>query len=111
SPRGEATLEQVEAAVDAEIAKIAEKGITEEELERSRKRAVRSMVFARDDQSGMARIYGSTLTTGGSVEDIEEWPDRLRAVTVEDVRQAARRYLDQSRSVTGYLLPQEEDRS
>jgi zinc protease len=59
----------------------------------------------------MARIYGSTLTTGGTVEDIENWPDRIRAVTADAVKAAAARYLDQSRSVTGYLLPAKEDRS
>lgn len=111
SPRGDATLEAVEQAIDAEIAKIVEDGITEDELEKSKTRALRSMIFARDDQSGMARIYGATLTTGGTVEDIAEWPDRLKAVTAADVQAAAARYLDQRRAVTGYLLPQEDDRS
>lgn len=107
SPRGEATLEDVERAIDAEIAKIAADGVTEDELEKAKKRFVRSMIFARDEQSGMARIYGSTLTTGGTVEDIASWPDRVRAVTVEDVKAAAVRWLDERRSVAGYLLPKE----
>lgn len=111
SPRGDATVEDVERAVDAEIARIVEEGITEDELEKSKKRAVRSMIFARDDQSGMARIYGATLTTGGTVDDIAAWPERLRAVTVEDVQAAAQRHLDHRRSVTGYLLPEKDDRS
>jgi zinc protease len=111
SPRGEATIEDVEAALDAEIARIAEEGVTEDELAAAKKRFVRSLIFARDSQSGMARIYGSTLTTGGTIEDIEEWPDRIEAVTADAVRDAARRYLDQDRSVTGYLLPAEGDRS
>ena len=111
SPRGEATLEQVEAAIDAEIAKIADDGITQDELERSKKRTVRAMIYARDDQSGMARMYGSTLSTGGTVEDIEQYPERIGAVTIEQVQAVAKRYLDGRRSVTGYLLPQEDDRS
>ena len=31
-------------------------------------------------------------------------PERLRAVTAEQVRDAARRYLDKRHSVTGYLV-------
>ena len=111
SPRGEATLEDVEKAMDAEIARVVREGVTEAELAAAKKRYVRSLIFARDSQSGMARIYGSTLTTGGTIEDIEKWPDRIEAVTAEQVRDAARRHLDNSRSVTGYLLPAGGDRS
>jgi zinc protease len=107
SPRGEATLEEVEKAIDAEIAKIAADGVTEDEVEKAKKRFVRSMIFARDEQDGMARIYGSTLATGGTVEDIDSWPERIRAVTAEDVKAAAIRWLDERRSVSAYLLPQE----
>lgn len=110
SPRGGATIEDVEKAMDAEIARVADEGVTEAELAAAKKRYVRSLIFARDSQSGMARIYGSTLTTGGTIEDIEKWPDRIEAVTAEQVRDAARRHLDQSRSVTGYLLPAGGDR-
>ena len=107
SPRGDATIEDVEKAIDAEVAKVAAEGVTEEEVEKAKKRFVRSMIFARDEQDGMARIYGSTLTTGGTVEDIANWPDRIRAVTADDVKAAAVRWLDQRRSVAAYLLPQE----
>ena len=47
------------------------------------------MIFARDNQSGMANIYGSTLATGGTVEDIQKWPDRIRAVTAKQVQDVA----------------------
>jgi len=107
SPRGEATLEDVEKAIDAEIAKIASEGISGDELEKAKNRFVRSMIFARDEQSGMARIYGSTLTTGGTVEDIAAWPERIRAVTADEVQAAATRWLDERRAVAGYLLPKE----
>ena len=107
SPRGDATLEDVEKAIDAEIARIVADGVTGEEVEKAKNRFVRSMIFARDEQDGMARIYGSTLATGGTVEDIASWPDRIRAVTAEDVKAAAARWLDERRSVAAYLLPKE----
>ena len=49
-------------------------------------------------------MYGAALTTGSTVEDVQTRPDRLRAVTAEAVRDAARKYLDKRRSVTGYLV-------
>lgn len=111
APRGEATLEDVERAADAEIGRIAQDGITEEELEAAKNRYLRSVIFARDDQSGMANLYGSALTTGSTVRDVAEWPDRIRAVEADAIKAAAERYLDSSRAVTGYLLPPEEEPS
>jgi len=105
SPLGETGLEKLEAAVDAEIVKLATEGVTDTELEKAKNRYVRSMIFARDNQSSMANIYGSTLTTGGTVQEVQQWPDKIRAVTADQVRAAAARYLKPEISVTGYLLP------
>jgi len=107
APRGVATLDEVQSAIDAEIRKIAKDGVSEEELERAKTRYLRSMIFARDSAQGLANLYGATLTTGGTVKDIDTWPDRLRAVTADQVKAAAAKYLDLARSVTGYLLPPE----
>jgi zinc protease len=74
-------------------------------------RYVRSLIFARDEQASMANIYGSKLANGGSVEDITEWPDRIRAVTPEQVQAVAAKYLDPSIAVTSYLLPAEQEAS
>ena len=108
SPRGSATLEQVERGVEAEIEKLIKDGVTDIELERAKNRYLRALIFARDSQAGMARIYGSTLTTGGTVEDIAQWPERIKAVTAKDVVDVARKYMVEKRSVTGYLMPGEE---
>lgn len=107
SPRGDATLEQVEAAIAVEVERVLEEGVTEAELERARNRFVRGLIFARDDQSGMARTYGVVLSTGGTVEDIAEWPERIGKVTVDDIREAARDVIEGRSSVTGYLRPAE----
>ena len=101
----------MEKAILAEIADIAENGISAEELDKAKKRSIKQLVFSRDDQSGMARLYGTLLTTGGKVEDVDTWPDRVRAVTPEQVQQAAREYLKTSRSVSGYMLPPEDRKS
>ncbi|SFK62524.1 zinc protease [Mesorhizobium albiziae] len=108
APRGEAGLESVEEAIDTEIRGLIKDGVTETELEKAKNRFVRSMIFARDSQSGMANIYGSTLATGGTVEDIQKWPDRIKAVTAKQVQDVAAKYLNPDHSVAGYLLPTAE---
>ena len=50
-----------------------------------------------------------------SVDSVRTWPDRIRTVTADAVRDAARQFLDKRRSVTGYLVKEvtraEEKRS
>jgi zinc protease len=115
SPKDGVTLPQLETAIDAVIADVAAKGITVEELDRTKTRLIADAVYAHDSQASMARWYGSALTTGATVEDVTHWPDRVRKVTAEAVQDAARQWLDKRRSVTGYLIkdtsPQAERRS
>jgi zinc protease len=106
APHGAEGLDRVEAAIDVEIARIVSSGVTDAELENAKDRFVRSMIFARDNQSNMANIYGQTLATGGTVEDVQEWPDRIMAVTADQVQAVAAKYLNPDVSVTGYLLPE-----
>ncbi|MCK9918722.1 insulinase family protein [Microbacteriaceae bacterium K1510] len=115
APREGVTLPQLETAIDAVIAEVIDKGVTAEELDRVKTRLIADAVYAQDNQATMARWYGSALTTGGTVKDVQRWPERIRAVTAQEVRDAARKWLDKRRSVTGYLIkdtsPQAERRS
>jgi zinc protease len=115
APRPGITLPQIEAETDAVIAQVIDKGVTDEELERTKTRLIADAVYAQDNQASMARWYGTALTTGATVNDVRHWADRIRAVTAEQVREAARLWLDKRRSVTGYLIkdasPQAEKRS
>jgi zinc protease len=107
APRPGVTLPQLEAAVDAVIAEVIDKGVTAEELERSKTRLIADAVYAHDSQASMARWYGGALMSGSTVEDVNRWPDRIKAVTAQQVRDAARHWLDKRRSVTGYLIKAE----
>src|SRR3954453_9908781 len=104
SPKPGSSLQQIEEAIDAVIAEVADKGVTGDELERSKSRLIADAIYAQDNQSTLARWYGAALATGGTVEQVQSWPDRIRAVTPEAVQAAARQWLDKRRSVTGYLI-------
>jgi zinc protease len=105
-PKPATSLPQLEAAIDAVLAEIVEHGVTSDELERSKNRMIADAVYANDNQRVMAQWYGASLATGATVEQVRTWPDRIRVVTAEAVRDAARRWLDKRRSVTGYLVKQ-----
>jgi zinc protease len=106
SPAQGGTVEDVEAAIDGQIAKLLDNGVSQDELSAAIKRLRRSAIFARDSVTGPARIIGASLASGFSIEDIESWPERVAKVTVEDVAKAARAVLRIERSVTSTLLPE-----
>jgi zinc protease len=104
APRPGVTLPQLEAATDAVIVQLIAKGVTPEELARSKTKLVADAVYAHDSQRSMAQWYGEALATGSTVADVGHWTDRIRAVTAEQVQDAARHWLDKRRSVTGFLI-------
>lgn len=106
-PNGGQSPEEVEAALDAEVAAFIEQGVTQEDVDKAVNLQIAGLTYARDNQASMAQTYGVALTTGGTIEDVIAWPDRLREVTPEDVQRVAREYLNMDRSVTGILLPEE----
>jgi len=104
TPRPGVTLAQLEDALDIVIAEVAEAGVRADEMERSMTRLIADAVYAQDNQATLARWYGSALTSGLTVDQVRQWPQRIRAVTPDAVREAARQWLDKRRSVTGYLI-------
>ena len=104
APRPGVEFSTVEQVVDSVIADITQNPVRAEDLERVKTQLIAEAIYAQDNQAVMARWYGGGLTTGLSVEDIRSWPDRIRAVTADQVRAAAQKWLDKKRSVTGYLI-------
>ncbi|WP_114389231.1 M16 family metallopeptidase [Notoacmeibacter marinus] len=105
SPRGEGEIAAMQRTIREEIERIAADGVPDDELDKAKNRAIKALIFARDSQATMARIYGALLTTGGKVEDVNEWAGHIRAVTSEQISAAATRWLDENFATTAYLLP------
>jgi zinc protease len=103
--RPETKVEELEAAMDAELRRIVEDGVTEDEVERAKSRMRAAAVYARDSLQGGARALGTAIVTGTSIEHVESWPQRMATVTAAQVTAAARAILREERAVTGLLLP------
>ncbi len=104
SPKPGVEFAAVEQAIDGVIAEVAQNAVRAEDLERVKTQLIAASIYAQDNQASLARWYGAAITTGLSVDDVRNWPDRIRAVTAEQVRAAAQKWLDKKRSVTGYLI-------
>ena len=59
-------------------------------------------------------IIGQNIATGSTLNDIENWPDMIKDITVEDIQKAAATYLNFQNPwlrppVTGYLYPKKKE--
>ena len=98
------TLQEAEDALDAAISEFMEEGVDAEQLDRIKQQIRASLIYAADDVGALARRYGTALTQGLTVEDVQEWPALLDAVTEEDILAAAELVFDRDKAVTGWLM-------
>ncbi|MGE0745490.1 MAG: M16 family metallopeptidase [Rhodospirillales bacterium] len=105
TPRPGVTPEAVEKAVEEALARVLKDGVTDEEVARAKKLMVRNAVFARDSLGTAPNALGRALASGGTIDDVEKWPERIEAVTTEQVNAAARAVLLPEHSVTSVLRP------
>ena len=102
-PTADVSLEEAETDMDRMIAGFVSDGVNLDDLARIKMQIRADEIYGRDSVDGRARRYGTALTSGLTVEDVQNWPDVLQAVTAEDVVAAAEMVFDRRKAVTGYL--------
>jgi zinc protease len=98
------SLEALEEALDELLKSAPAEALSLEAIERAKTRLVAETIYSSDSQSTLARIYGSALAIGETIEDVRRWPNAIEAVLRDDLASVAERFLIPRRSVTGYLL-------
>ena len=105
-PTAGKTAAQLEQAVRNEVQKIIDKGVTEEELKRLKAQTIASRVYERDSMMFQARQIGSMEVIGFSHKVIDVMTEKFKAVTAEQVREVAKKYLIDDALTVAYLDPQ-----
>ena len=85
-------VEKVERRILEEIARLQREGPTEEERELAVTKAESEYAFAYETSDGVASAYGTAHTTA-RLDDELRYIERLRAISREQIRDAAREYL------------------
>lgn len=105
-PRPGVRLAALEQEADAVIRGFQQALPKASDLARAKTQLVADATYRRDSQFELASAYGRALAIGLTVNDVEEWPDRISAVTGQAVQKAAADELIGKESVTGYLTPE-----
>jgi zinc protease len=106
TPQKGVGIADLEAALEAEVKAVLKDGLTADEVERAKRHMRQQAVYERDSLDGPARVVSEGLATGRTLEEIETWPQRIGAVTLEEVNAAARLVIHDDTAVTAVLLPE-----
>ncbi len=100
------TAADLEAAFRNEMERLVRDGVTEEELTRVKAQLVAGYIFRLDSISFQAMEIGQLESIGLSYRDVDTMLKGLQAVTAEQVRAVARKYLDDDSLTVAVLDPQ-----
>ena len=103
------TVVELEAALLAQLDKIKATGVTVAELDRVKAGVIAADVYQRDSMFYQAMQIGTVETIGFSWRILDEYPNKLRAVTPEQVQAVAKKYLIQDNLTIATLDPQPLD--
>jgi zinc protease len=105
-PSAGKSVTEMEQALRREMRKVADEGVSEEELKRIRAQVVAARVYERDSMFFQARQIGSLETAGLSYKTPELILEKLKQVTPAQVQEVAKKYFGDDELTVAYLDPQ-----
>ena len=109
-PAPQKTVLEVEGAIAEQMKRLLDDGVTPQEVENAQNQLLAAAIYSQDSLASGPRLYGAVLSTGGATADVDNWPQRIAAVTPDDVLAAARHVWRDEGAVTSLLLPVEGTR-
>jgi zinc protease len=100
------TIAELETALREQVKKLREDLVSEEELKRIKAQVVTSDVYQKDSVFYQAMQIGSLESVGLGWQVSDQYVDKVKAVTAEQVRDVARKYLIDDHLTVAVLDPQ-----
>ena len=103
------TVTELEAALIAQIELIKTGGVTQQELDRVKAAVIASDVYKRDSMFYQGMQIGQLVTMGYDWHLLKTYPDKIKAITSEQVQAVAKKYLVKDNMTIATLDPQPID--
>lgn len=98
-------IEAVEEALNKEIKRLQAEPPTDQELQRAKNQVEAARIFEQDSNFFQAMLLGRAETVGAGWRRVDQFLERIRAVTAKDVQRVARQYLTDDTRTVGFLIP------
>ncbi len=95
---------RIEAILLEEIRRLADDGVTPREERRAKNGALSETLFREETTASVAEEIGDAVT-GSSLDELQTYPDRLEAVTGEEIRAACAAFCARGDAVTVWSVP------
>lgn len=99
------TAADVEAALRAEVKRIADEGVSDAELNRVKAQVIAQQVYKRDSVFGQAMEIATLEMSGFSHKQLDRILEKVKAVTAMQVQAVAKKYFDDDRLTVATLIP------
>jgi len=99
------SVKQVQQAIKDEIELLKTQPVTRQELDRIKAQVVASKVYEKDSVFYQAMQMGTLETVGLGWQRLDEYPDKVRTVTAEQIMQVANKYLIENSLTVAELVP------
>ena len=103
------TVAELETALLAEIEKIKNDGVTQQELDRIKTAVIAADVYKRDSMFNQGMEIGQLEAMGYSWHLLKEYPEKIKAVTSAQIQAVAKKYLVKDNMTVATLDPQPID--
>lgn len=100
-----AKVEGVEEAIQREIVRFQNEPPSEQELQRAKNQVEAARVFEQDSNFRHAMLMGQAESVGAGWRRIDQFMERIRAVTAKDIQRVAKQYLTPDNRTVGILIP------
>ncbi|WP_020396083.1 M16 family metallopeptidase [Thiolinea disciformis] len=100
---------ELQAALRAQIKRVAEEGVTEAELQRVKTQWIASEVYQRDSVFSQANQLGSLWAIGLPLDTKDKMIEMLRKITADQVKAVAQKYFNDDQLTVAVLNPQPRD--
>ncbi|MGZ8219417.1 M16 family metallopeptidase [Methylomagnum sp.] len=100
------SLAELEKSLSDEIRRLRDEPISAEELQRVKAQVLASHVYQLDSMFYQAMQLGAAETVGLGWHTVQEYVDKVNAVTAEQVQKVANKYLVDDRLTVAHLEPQ-----
>ncbi|MEM7540112.1 MAG: pitrilysin family protein [Pseudomonadota bacterium] len=108
TPRGETDMATLEAALLEQITDLQSELVDDQELKRVKTQVVAESVFELDSMFFQGMVIGFLETAGLDWRLKDEYVQRIEAVSAEQVRAVAKKYLIRNGLTVTHLLPEEQ---